>query len=83
LEGRDRWISEFEASLVYKLSSSQDYTEKPCLEKTKQNKTKQNKTKQNKIISHRPNLGKTQAAVFWAEEKKDGSKETVEKKIKL
>jgi hypothetical protein len=27
---------------------SQGYTEKPCLEKTKQNKTKQNKTKQNK-----------------------------------
>jgi hypothetical protein len=54
LGGRGRWISEFEASLVYRVSSiqdSQDYTEKSCLEKqnrTKQNKTKQNKTKQNK-----------------------------------
>jgi hypothetical protein len=40
LGGRGRRISEFEASLVYKVSSkdSQGYTEKPCLEK--QNKTK-------------------------------------------
>jgi hypothetical protein len=35
LGGRGRWISEFEASLVYKVSSkdSQGYTEKPSLEK--------------------------------------------------
>jgi hypothetical protein len=47
--GRGRWISEFEASLVYRVSSriSQDYTEKPCLEK--QNKTKQNKNRKRKI----------------------------------
>jgi hypothetical protein len=46
LGGRGRRISEFEASLVYKVSSrtarAMGYTEKPCLE-TKQNKTKQNK----------------------------------------
>jgi hypothetical protein len=36
LGGRGRRISEFEASLVYKVSSSsQGYTEKPCLEKKK------------------------------------------------
>jgi hypothetical protein len=43
--GRGRRISEFEASLVYKVSSktARGYTEKPCLEKTKTNKqTKQN-----------------------------------------
>jgi hypothetical protein len=44
LGGRGRWISEFEASLVYKVSASdnQGSTEKPCLEKN-QNKTKTNK----------------------------------------
>ena len=32
--GRGRWISEFEASLVYKVSSrTPRATEKPCLEK--------------------------------------------------
>jgi hypothetical protein len=43
LGGRGRRISEFEASLVYKVSSrtaSQDYKEKLCLEKQKQ-KTKE------------------------------------------
>ena len=45
LGGRGRWISEFEASLVYKVSfRTTRATEKPCLEKPK----KQNKTKQNK-----------------------------------
>jgi hypothetical protein len=47
LRGRGRWISEFEASLVYKVSEFQDsqgYTEKPCLEeKKKTKKTKQKK----------------------------------------
>ena len=54
--GRGRWISEFEASLVYKVSSrtARDpvskktnkkknpscYTEKPCLEKPKNKKIK-------------------------------------------
>jgi hypothetical protein len=45
LGGRGRRISEFEASLVYKVSSrtARD-TEKPCLK----NKTKQNKKKERK-----------------------------------
>jgi hypothetical protein len=39
LGGRGRWISEFEASLVYKVNQdSQGYTEKPCLEKPKKKK---------------------------------------------
>jgi hypothetical protein len=46
LGGRRRRISEFEASLVYKVSSrTARAKEKPCLEKaTKQNKTKQKQT---------------------------------------
>jgi hypothetical protein len=42
LGGRGRWISEFKASLVYrvKFQDSQGYTEKPCLEKTKKKKKK-------------------------------------------
>jgi hypothetical protein len=44
LGGRGRQISEFEASLVYKMSSrtanSQGYTEIPCLEKPKKGKKK-------------------------------------------
>jgi hypothetical protein len=38
LKGRGRWISEFKASLVYRVSSrttKATYTEKPCLEKLK------------------------------------------------
>jgi hypothetical protein len=37
LGGRDRRISEFQASLVYKseFQDSQGYTEKPCLKKLK------------------------------------------------
>jgi hypothetical protein len=33
--GRGRWISEFEASLVYRgeFQDSKGYTEKPCLDK--------------------------------------------------
>jgi hypothetical protein len=41
LGGRDRWVSEFEASLVSLQSEFQDsqgYTEKPCLEKKKKKK---------------------------------------------
>jgi hypothetical protein len=41
LGGRNRWISEFEASLVYKVSFR---TEKPCLEKPKKKKKKQKTT---------------------------------------
>jgi hypothetical protein len=51
LGGRGRWISEFKASLVYKVSSRirQDYTEKPCLEKQNKIKRKEKrKTKQKK-----------------------------------
>jgi hypothetical protein len=40
LGGRGRWISEFEASLVYRVSSRTGYTEKPCLEKPKKKKKK-------------------------------------------
>jgi hypothetical protein len=48
LGGRGRRISEFKASLVYRVSSrTARATEKLCLEKPNQNKTKQ-KTKQNK-----------------------------------
>jgi hypothetical protein len=46
-EGRGRWISEFEASLVYRVSSrtARATQRNPVLKnKTKQNKTKQNKT---------------------------------------
>jgi hypothetical protein len=49
LGGRGRWISEFEASLVYRVSSrTARATQRNLSHKTKQNKTKQNKTKQNK-----------------------------------
>ena len=43
LEGRGRWISEFKASLVYRVSSrTARATEKACLEKPKnQTTTKQ------------------------------------------
>jgi hypothetical protein len=48
LGGRGRQISEYEASLVYKVSSrTARATEKPCLER---NKTKQNK--QTKKVFH-------------------------------
>jgi hypothetical protein len=45
-EGRSRQISEFEASLVYKVSSrtARATQRNPVSKKTKQNKTKQNKT---------------------------------------
>jgi hypothetical protein len=49
LGGRGRRISEFEASLLYKVSSwTARATQRNTFSKTKQNKTKQNKTKQNK-----------------------------------
>jgi hypothetical protein len=51
LGGRGRQISEFEAILVYRVSSwtARAIQRNPVLKnKTKQNKTKQNKTKQNK-----------------------------------
>jgi hypothetical protein len=54
LGGRGRRISEFEASLVYRVSSrtdSQGYTEKPCLGKTK-TKTNKQKTERREKIMH-------------------------------
>jgi hypothetical protein len=43
----DFWV-QGQPGLQSEFQDSQGYTEKPCLNKTKQNKTKQNKTKQNK-----------------------------------
>jgi hypothetical protein len=48
LGGRGRQISEFEASLVYEVSSRTARAIQRNPVSTKQNKTKQNKTKQNK-----------------------------------
>jgi hypothetical protein len=51
LGGRGRRISEFEASLVYKVSSSTAraiHTEKPCLEKPKKKKKKKKEFKKKK-----------------------------------
>jgi hypothetical protein len=50
LGDRGRQISEFEASLVYRVSSrtARDTQRNPVSNKTKQNKTKQNKTKTDK-----------------------------------
>jgi hypothetical protein len=52
--GKDRQISEFEASLVIQseFQDSQSYTEKPCLKK--QNKTKQNKKTKNNNNNKKP-----------------------------
>jgi hypothetical protein len=44
LGGRGRRISEFEVSLVYKVS--QGYTEKPCLGKKKKKKKRKEKEKE-------------------------------------
>jgi hypothetical protein len=46
LGGRGRWISEFEASLVYKVSSktARAIQRNPVSNKTKQNKTKKRMT---------------------------------------
>jgi hypothetical protein len=44
LGGRDRWISEFEASLVYRVSSrTARATQRNPVSKNKQNKTKEKK----------------------------------------
>jgi hypothetical protein len=48
LGGRGRQISEFEASLVYRVSSRTARATQRNPVSIKQNKTKQNKTKQNK-----------------------------------
>jgi hypothetical protein len=49
LGGRGRQISEFEASLVYSVSSRTARAE-TLSQKTKQNKTKQNKKERKKLI---------------------------------
>ena len=62
MEGRGRWISEFEASLVYRVSSrdSQGYTEKPYLEKPKKRKKrKRERKKQTKEETKRNSRVKT------------------------
>jgi hypothetical protein len=49
LGGRGRRISEFKASLVYRVSSrTARAIEKPCLEKTKTKQTKNNNNNNNK-----------------------------------
>jgi hypothetical protein len=60
LGGRGRWISEFEASLVYRVSSrtARGYTEKPCFKK--QTNKQANKTKQNKKTNLPPILSSNQ-----------------------
>jgi hypothetical protein len=50
--GNSRWISEFEATLIYKASSrtSQSHTEKPCLEKEKERKKLRSVNKINELL---------------------------------
>jgi hypothetical protein len=50
LGGRGRWISEFEASLVYRVSSRTARTIQRNPVSKKKTKTKKQKTKQNKIL---------------------------------
>jgi hypothetical protein len=45
LGGRGRRISEFKASLIYKVPGQPGYTEKPCLAKTSKQTTKKKKKK--------------------------------------
>jgi hypothetical protein len=52
LGGRGRWISEFEASLVYKVSSrTARAIDKPCLKKQKTKNKKQKTKKKKKNLS--------------------------------
>jgi hypothetical protein len=57
LGGRDRWISEFEASLVYRMSSRTARTKQrnPVSKKTKNKQTnkQKTKTKKNKTQNHK------------------------------
>jgi hypothetical protein len=60
LGGRGRQISEFEVSLVYKMSSrTARTTQRNPVSKTKQNKTKQNK------ITIRSNIISPVQAQYW------------------
>jgi hypothetical protein len=54
LEGRGRWISEFKASLVYKVSSRTDRAiqRNPVSKKTKQNKKQKTKNKKKRKEKH-------------------------------
>jgi hypothetical protein len=59
LGGRGRWISEFEASLVYRVRSRtaratqrNSASENKTKQTNKQNKTKQNKTKNKKNVQY-------------------------------
>jgi hypothetical protein len=69
LEGRGRWISEFQASLVYRVSSCQGYTEKPCLEKPKKKKKK----KKRKDHNNTDVLGKQQGHIDGVERRENGA----------
>jgi hypothetical protein len=65
--GRGRRISEFEASLVHRVSSrtARATQRNPVSEKpTKQNKTKQNKTKQNKTKQNKTKRNKNLFVMF-------------------
>jgi hypothetical protein len=54
LGGRGRWISEFKASLVYRVPRHQSYTEKPCLKNQKKKKKKKKKEKKRKEKKNYP-----------------------------
>jgi hypothetical protein len=58
LRGRDRWISEFEASLVYRVSSTitKRNTEKPCLKKKKGRKEERKKERREERREERRKL---------------------------
>jgi hypothetical protein len=52
LVGRDKWISEFEASLVYKVSSrTARATQRNSVSEKQKQKQKQNKTKQKMVLN--------------------------------
>jgi hypothetical protein len=55
-KAQGRWISEFEASLVYRVSSRTARAIQRNPVSGKQNKTKQNKTKQNKRANNQNNF---------------------------
>jgi hypothetical protein len=67
-----REISEFQASLVYRVSSrtAKATQRRPASNKTKQNKTKQNKTKQNKTKQNKTKQNKTKQKPNQAKKKK-------------
>jgi hypothetical protein len=70
LEDRGRQISEFEASLVYKVSSrtARAIQRNPVLkkQKTKQNKTKKQKTKTKEKEKGKKEIGQKPGLEFWS-----------------